>query len=209
MSSFIDFWIDADTSVLEELVDYARMLGYYILCVEDKGFEWKVIKKKGVRLVKRITIVEDSEKSLKERLRGIKVDYPVVVVKPTGIQSARLAARDGRVDAIVLDSESIHYIDKTQASMMKRSGKPLEVPINSFVKSSRRVKAMIYRRLYLFYQYGVPVIYSSCARDWNKLVHPKGVVSLIKTLISIDYRNVLLSLSDIPREVLVRNGVRV
>ncbi len=207
MKGYIDFWIQSTD--IESIADKAYVLGYNTVCIVDQGFSWRVRKVGNVVFVKKKVVVSDNEKSLKELLRGIKTSYPIVSVKPTGVSAARLAARDGRVDTVVLSPDTIDYIDKTQALMMKRYGKPLEVPINSFLKSNRRIKAMIYRRIYLFYQYSVPIIYSSSASEWNELIHPRGIVSLIKTLFEIDYRHVLLSISDIPRKILVGNGVRV
>ena len=93
--------------------------------------------------------------------------------------------------------------------MMKRHSKPLEVPVNTLFSVGDRVRAMMYRRIHLFYQYNVPVIYSSSATSWNEILHPKAIVSIVKTLAGVNGKSVLLSITDYPRALLLRNGVRV
>lgn len=208
MYGFIDLWVDIDPSILDYLADIAYSMGYNVLCLEDRGFGWKVKRYKKLLFVKRRTIEGESEKNLKEELRGIKTSYPIVSVKPLDIQAARLAARDGRVDTIVLDRDSIDFIDRTEALMMKRFGKILEVPVNSFLESTSRTKAMMYRRIHMYYYYGVPIIFSSHARDWNQLIHPRSLIEFLYTLVSIDRRYLAYSISGLCAELLSKNGVR-
>jgi len=213
MNGFIDFWINVEPDMVSHVVDIASKLGYSALCIEDKGFDWRVkrlnVGDYKIVLVKKKTLIEAGEDDLKEKLRGIKTIYPIVSVKPIGIQAARLSARDGRVDTVVLDKDTINFIDKTQARMMKEYRKILEVPLNSLLKSSRREKAMIYRRLLMFYYYGVPIIYSSGACEWNELMHPRSIIELLSSILDVDPKNIALSISSVPREILLRNGVKI
>ncbi len=208
MKGFVDLWVDIDPSLIDKVVDIAYTMGYTVLCIEDKGFNWRTKRWNKVLVVKKRTIEVAGEKNLKEKLRGIKTVYPIVSVKPLDVQAARLAARDGRVDTVVLDKDSIDYIDKTQALMMKQFRKVLEVPINVFLESSNKIRAMMYRRIHMFYYYDVPVVFSSHARDWNQLIHPRSLVELLHTLTNIDRKYLAYSLSGLCVELLSKNGVR-
>ena len=207
MSGYIDLWIKIPKD-LDRIASIAKLMGYIYVGLEDHGFKWKIKEINGVKFIKRITIEARTEKEIRERVRGIKVNYPIVAVKPLSIQVARFAARDGRIDLIVLDRDTIEYIDKTQAGMMKQFCKPLEFCINCFLKASSREKGMIYRRIRLFQYYNVPIIYSSGASHWNELIHPKGIVKLLSTLVDVPMTSIVYGLSSIPLEVIVRNNVR-
>lgn len=209
MKGFTDLWIDADGNELEKIIDIASMMGYKVLCVSRDFTRHRFVKQKNVFLVKKRVIAEAGEKNLKEKLRGVKVGYPVVAVIPLDVQAARLAARDGRVDIIVLNKDSLDNIDKTQALMMKQFMKILEVPLNDFLKYSNRVKSMIYRRIHMFYYYGIPIVYSSHAKSWNELIHPRSIVGLINSLLGVDKKLIVYSISSFIVEFLAKNGVRV
>ncbi len=198
---YIDLCVDVEKSDLGEAAKVAYELGYTALGVEDKGYSWKIKRINGITLYKRITITAEKEKELKEKLRGIKLKYPIVAVNPLGIQAARLAARDGRVDLVVLSTDSLDYIDKAQVSLMKQYGKPLELHVNSFLRMSGRARAMVYRRLNLFYRYLVPVVYSSGAKNWPQLIHPEGIVSLFSTLLELPRNSIRYSISSLPLEM--------
>ncbi|WFO76046.1 RNase P subunit p30 [Desulfurococcaceae archaeon MEX13E-LK6-19] len=208
MKGFVDLWVDIDPDLIDRVADIAYTMGYTVLCIEDKGFNWRTKRWNKVLVVKKRTIEAAGEKNLKEKLRGIKTVYPIVSVKPLDVQAARLAARDGRVDTIVLDKDSIDYIDKTQALMMKQFRKVLEVPINVFLESNNKIRAMMYRRIHMFYYYDVPVVFSSHARDWNQLIHPRSLVELLHTLTGIERKHLVYSISGLCVELLSKNGVR-
>ena len=207
MNGYVDLWVNV-SSDLDRIASIARLMGYIFIGLEDQGFKWKVREVNNVKFVKRITIEARSEKEIREKVRGIKVYYPIVAVKPLSTQVARFAARDGRVDLVVLDRDTIEYIDKIQAGMMKQFGKPLEVCINCFLKASSREKGMIFRRIRLFHYYSVPIIYSSGASRWNELIHPKGISALLSTLVDVPKASIVYGLSSIPLEILTKNGVR-
>lgn len=206
MNGYVDLWINISNG-LDKIADIIKLMGYKYVCIEDHNLKWRIKVVKNIKFVKRITIEADSEREIRERIRGIKVDYPIVAVKPLSTQVARFAARDGRVDLVVLDGDTIEYIDKIQAGMMKKFGKPLEVCINCFLKVSLRKKGMIFRRIKLFYYYGVPVVYSSGASKWYELLHPKSISALMSTLVDIPKTSILYGLSSIPLEILVKNNV--
>jgi len=206
LKGYVDLWVRVSDE-LDKIADIAWIMGYKYVGIEDHGYKWKVKVVNRVRFIKRITIEARTEKEIRERVRGIKVEYPIVAVKPLSIQVARFAARDGRIDLVVLDRDTIQYIDKTQAGMMKQYRKPLEVCINCFLKASSREKGMMFRRLRLFQHYSVPIIYSSGASSWNELIHPHGVTTLVSTLLGIPRSSVIYGLASLPLEILVRNGI--
>ncbi|MCD6487983.1 MAG: RNase P subunit p30 [Desulfurococcales archaeon] len=212
MRGFIDLWLDIEPDEVEKAIDVGHKMGYTAFGLEDHGFNWRVkkLRDKKITLVKRITLSEEKESKLKEKLRGIKLSFPIVSVKPQSIQVARFAARDGRVDTIIVDKDTAMYIDKTQVLMVKRYRKVLEIPLEEFLKANDRAKAMIYRRLLLILHYNTPFIISSRARKWNKIHHPLSIISLLTSLLDLDNKDLLLhNISGLPLEILVKNGVKV
>ena len=51
-------------------------------------------------------------------------------------------------------------------------------------------------------------MFSSGARDWNEIIHPRSMVSFLSQVFGLDRSSVIISISTVPRELLVRNGVK-
>ena len=205
MRIFIDLWINSsDTKLLRFLVK----LGYRVAASTE--IDKRVLEEEDLLLIRKTVVEASSRSELREKLRGIKNDYVIVSVKPISIDAARMAAHDSRVDTIIVDQDSLKYIDKAQMSLMKQFSKPLEIPFKTFLYASDRVKAMIYRRInYYLYYTKLPLIISSGASHWNELMEPRSTIYLFSKLFNIDEEKVLLYMTSYPREIIVRNGVSI
>ncbi len=191
----------------EKCIETYTILGYRAACIE--GLNRKIIRKNNFIAVRKSTIYSESQKSLKHDIRNEKSRSFITAVVPLSIEAARFAARDRRVDTVVLVSDSVRYIDKTEIAMLKRFSKPLEVPINTLITSPSSVKAMIIRRIDLALKYNVTIILSSWAHEWNEIPAPISYTALGSILLRIPMKDVLVMLTNYTRELMVKNGVHI
>ncbi len=204
--NYIDFGVNS--SELDKLTIVARRLGYKALLVENKEGWTSATNMNEVVLVGKKVIASLNERDLKKALSTSTSKSAVVSVKPLDVSAARLAARDSRVDAVVLDLETLNYIDGQQLSMMKRFSKPIELPLK-LILGGERALAKVVRRLIYAARLEVPVVFSSKAIDWSELYYPKSIALLLSQLLSLELEAVMSGFTTIPREILVRKGVKL
>ncbi len=191
----------------EKCIETYTILGYRAACIE--GLNHKIIRKNNFIAVRKSTIYSESQKNLKHDIRDEKSRSFIIAVVPLSIEVARFAARDGRVDMVVLIPDSVRYMDKTEIAMLKRFSKPLEVPINTLITQPSSVKAMIIRRIDLALKYNVTIILSSWAHEWNEILAPISYTALGSILLRIPMKDVLVMLTNYTRELMVKNGVHI
>ncbi|MCX8199450.1 MAG: hypothetical protein N3E36_05425 [Sulfolobales archaeon] len=203
--SYVDFGVSSIE--LDKLTLIARRLGYRALLIEDGESLVSSTRMNGVTLVKKQVITSLNEVELRKALSTTSKSI-VVSVRPLGVSAARLAARDSRVDAVVLDLETLNYIDKQQFSMMKRFSKPVELPLK-LITMGERALAKVIRRLIYAAHIEVPIVFSSKASDWSELYYPKSIALLLSQMLSLEPVVMLSGFTTIPREILVRKGVKL
>ncbi|MCS7128404.1 MAG: hypothetical protein RMI83_03925 [Desulfurococcaceae archaeon] len=203
--SYVDFGVSSIE--LDKLTLIARRLGYRALLIEDGESLVSSTRMNGVTLVKKQVITSLNEVELRKALSTTSKSI-VVSVRPLGVSAARLAARDSRVDAVVLDLETLNYIDKQQFSMMKRFSKPVELPLK-LITMGERALAKVIRRLIYAAHIEVPIVFSSKASDWSELYYPKSIALLLSQMLSLEPVVMLSGFITIPREILVRKGVKL
>ncbi|ABN69954.1 RNase P subunit p30 [Staphylothermus marinus F1] len=201
---FIDLWIK---EINEEIIYFLEKLDFIGVAVEELNTRYKKID--DLVIVKKVVISADKRSELRKHLQGIKNRAVIVSVKPLSVEAARMAAHDGRVDTIIIDEDSLYYIDKAQINMMKQFSKPLEFPLNDFLKASRKYQSMIYRRINLALQRNIPLIMSSHATKASELLNPVGATYLSKILFNINVKQALIYLTSYPRELIIANGVKI
>jgi ribonuclease P/MRP protein subunit RPP1 len=201
---FIDLWVKG---INEKIIDYLIKLGYKAVAIEELSS--KVKRFNELIAVNKVVVEAETKKELRRKLQGIKTRAIIVSVKPFGIEAARMAAHDGRVDTIIIDKDTLYYIDRQQINMMKHYVKPLELPLNNYLGIDDKLRAMIYRRINLYLRKKMPLLISSGASYWYELLVPRSAVIMLKILFGISVRNGLLFMSNYPLEILVANGVRV
>lgn len=206
-----DLWVRIeDKDVLAELVNIAKRLGYTVLgveCLSNSSDCNQIIKEssehfKDVRLLKRITIVSSNELEVKRNLRGIKLKYDIVAVKPLSYQVARLAARDGRIDLVVADKESLRFIDLSEIRLLEKSRGAIEIPLNHLLVLNEILLSRLIRRLRLIIKYDAPLILSSGAKSPYELWHPLHVVGLM-TIFGLPESKAWEALTTIPKNLVI------
>ncbi len=169
----------SNSNEFSKLLLWLKKFGYYVIAVE--GLKEKPLQVKGIRILKRITIEATSEGEAKRKLRGIKQRYDIVALKPKSYGVARLAARDGRVDLIPIDENTLRYVDLSEIRLLEKSRGAFELVLSTIYLNrynTRFIKAL-QSKLMLLTRYDVPLVVTSGASNVYELWHPKHVIGLL------------------------------
>ncbi len=186
----IDMWIKPkDYEDLAEILRIANRIGFKILVVEVEDKE--LVKKLDslgreykIKILKRKTIVAEKEEELRRSLRGIKKLYEIVAVKPLSYPVARFAARDGRVDLVVIDNDSIRYFDLSEIRLLEQFYGALELPLNHIIThaGNARFLTRLVNKVRLIVRYDPPIIASSAATTVYNLWHPLQMIGFLSLI---------------------------
>lgn len=204
LRGYIDLWLrDFDEEMYKTLVN----LGFKAVAVEDYYTATKRLPE--LIVIRKKIISAESRKELRDKLRGIKSENIIVSVRPLGVEAARMAAHDRRVDTIIMDDETLYYIDKAQLNLMKDFNKPLEICVTKLLCFSPKKKAMIYRRINFAIRRKIHLVLVSCASSWNHVLTPISLVYFFSLFANIPLRKVLEAITSTPHAILARNGVKI
>lgn len=204
MRVYIDFWVKRlDSKMLKIL----RELGYRVVLCENLV---ELSEDKDVSVVNKGVVESSSRADLLNKLKGIKSKGVVVSVKPLSLEAARTAAHDTRVDTLIIDSANVKFMDKHQFNLLKQFSKPIEFPLNHWLKLPLAKRTAVFQRLVVFiHRYKLPFIVSSGANAWHEVFEPRSIVHYLSNLFGAPRGLVLLSLTSYPKEILVKNGFKV
>ena len=169
----------SNSNEFSKLLLWLKKFGYHVIAVE--GLKEKPLQVKGIRILKRITIEATSEGEAKRKLRGIKQRYDIVALKPKSYGVARLAARDGRVDLIPIDEDTLRYVDLSEIRLLEKSRGAFELVLSTIYLNrynTRFIKAL-QSKLMLLTRYDAPLVVTSGASNVYELWHPKHVIGLL------------------------------
>ncbi len=204
INDFIDLFVeDPNDKVLRLL----KHFGYRAI-VTDKARD-KIQRVNGIVIVKGLLLSSKDEKSLRARLKGVKEEYSIVLIEPLSTAAARFAAHDSRVDGIALTCRNTLYMDPGQAGMMKQYSKPLILPLKDLIKCPYRIVSRIFRRIILFRSKDINVIPVSRSSETGDVMNPTTTPLFLSYLFGLNKGYWLYSISNAPREILVKNGVKI
>ncbi len=169
----------SNSNEFSKLLLWLKKFGYYVIAVE--GLKEKPLQVKGIRILRRITIEATSEGEAKRKLRGIKQRYDIVALKPKSYGVARLAARDGRVDLIPIDEDTLRYVDLSEIRLLEKSRGAFELVLSTMYlnrHNTRFIKAL-QSKLMLLTRYDAPLVVTSGASNVYELWHPEHVIGLL------------------------------
>lgn len=179
-------------------------MGYYVAVIEGAGRNVC----RDMSVYEKRVIEAFSRKELLDKLRSIDWGRSVVSVKPRSVESARVAARDSRVDTIIVDEISAKFMDKHQFNLMKQFVKPLEFSLNNWLRMSLKNRTLVYRALFIYtHRYKLPIIASSGASSWNEAIHPRSIIDFLTRLLNVPPMLSTMSVTAHPRDILVRKKV--
>lgn len=141
---FVDLWVrlpagEEGLKMLETL----KWLGFSAAASEfqGKGEEWGELKSKaeelGLGLYRKLVLEPGSRKELLRELRANRGRYEVISVLCKDLETALVAARDGRVDTILIPLPPGYRIDRGVAALLKNR---VEIPFKWFLESEGREK---------------------------------------------------------------------
>ncbi len=161
----------------------------------------EVFKSYGIEALTRITIEASSRRELLQAIRAARRRFDILAVKPRTGETARLAARDGRVDLVVLEPGMARYMDRSEALLLRQGGGMIEIQLASVMSlSPRRLRGfMIIARRAAVYE--APFTVSSCATSLWELWHPQAVRSLLVS-VGVPEHIAKLALTVYPRRLL-------
>jgi len=170
----------------------------------------KYAKAYKIDYVMRADIVSGNLRYIKRKAEFYRKKVELITVIPLNISTARLAARDSRIDIINFE-RFWDFLDTRQAKMMKRNEKILEVSINSVIKASIRQKTILFKKMYkaltIASRYDIPIIVSSGARNIYEMRDPRTLASFLYLfeINTLQYKVV----SEIPVNLIEKNRERL
>ncbi|MCS7132938.1 MAG: hypothetical protein NZ918_04400, partial [Aigarchaeota archaeon] len=186
MRRFIDFWIKAET--LEEsitIIKSIRKLGFTSLVMElgeDVADNLEELKSRtreyGVSIYRKLVLKPERRRDLLESLREHRGKFEVVTVLCENLETALVAARDSRVDTLVIPPKPKFRFDKGVAALIKNR---IELPFiyflehgEAFLETSMKIMEILGRK--------IEIVVSSGASNELDLRGPRELASLLEVL---------------------------
>jgi len=162
---------------------------------------------KGLKIVKRVIIdVEDKSEAL-SMIRKFRYKVQLISVKCNSLGLARFAARDRRVDILMLPkSFQLKFADKSEVRLALQGNTAVEISLKELIHSKNLSKILaLYQRICLFARkVGVPIIISSGATNVYEMRSPHDMLS-IALLLDIPLHYAQHCVSTFPVEIIERN----
>ncbi len=212
MRRYIDFWIkgeDYETAI--GLLEEIKELGFSGAVMELKDvllerFDElrKASEEIGVKIHRKLVIAPKSRKELLSILRNNRGRFEVITVICKNLEVALVAARDSRVDSLIIPPRPRFRIDKGVASLLRNR---VELPFSFFLKDKQ---AFLEIALNIVKAFGekVELIVSSGASDKLGLRGPSSLASLLQVL-GYDREKALDSVSKVPEMILETNLLKL
>ncbi len=212
MRHFIDFWIKAETAdKAVALLKVVRKLGFAGAVVEpgesiaDDFEELKARAREcGVSIYRKLVLKPDGRRDLLKSLRENRGKFEIITVLCENLETALVAARDSRVDTLIIPPRPRFRFDKGVAALIKNR---VELPFTyfledgeAFLETALKVVEVLGRK--------IEIIVSSGASDELDLRGPRELASLLEVL-GYDQQEALNSVSKVPEKVLETNLIKL
>jgi len=212
MRRFIDFWIKGQSlDQALSLLKVLKKLGFSGAVLElqeeliEKFDELKLrANELGISLYRKLIVKPEGRRDLLKTLRGNRGRFEVITVICENLETALVAARDSRVDSLIIPPRPRFRIDKGVASLIKNR---VELPFKFFLEDKQ---AFLETALNVIKFLGrkVDLIISSGAEDEYDLRNPRELAALLQVL-GYDQEKALDSVSKIPEQILEENMLKL
>ncbi|AEM38695.1 RNase P subunit p30 [Pyrolobus fumarii 1A] len=149
---------------------------------DDWGFVRRVFEDAGLTVLRRVTIeVRKAGDVPRVASEARKKGYDIVAVLPLSDEAARYAARDERVDLVVVRPGMARLVDSSQAGLHRMGGGAVELQVTPLLsqKQGFRTLMVVSRRAVA---YSVPLVVSSCATTMWEFIPPRSIEALLSAL---------------------------
>jgi len=212
MRRYVDFWIrgeDYNSSL--ELLKSLKRLGFSDAVIELRDDLLEKVddlrragEELGINVHRKLVVAPKSRKDLLRALRNNRGKFEVITVLCENLEVALVAARDSRVDSLIIPPKPKFRFDKGVAATIKNC---IELPFNQYLSDKR---AFLETALGLVETLGrrVELIVSSSASNTLELRGPLELASLPRVL-GYPQEKALNSVSTTPRGILKRNLLKL
>ncbi|MDW7985750.1 MAG: RNase P subunit p30 family protein [Nitrososphaerota archaeon] len=209
---YIDFWINIVEDIdLSEIMARIRELGFSSIAVsiidESKLEEIERIGRDfEINVYRKIVLEPDDKSTLLRELRTCRGRYEVVSVICRNLEVALTAARDNRVDTLIIPPDKRFRIDRGVAAIIKNC---IEIPFKWFLdKSVRRDFLRVTDEIVEHLARKVDLIISSSASKISELRTPYEMISLLH-IFGFNKESALNSVSTTPLKIIESNLVKL
>ncbi len=177
---FIDFWVHLNPENSPEILAKLRELGFHAAVAEFEGSSeefretLRQAESMGLMLYRKLVIRVSGRRPLLSTLRENRGKYEVVSVFCEDLETALVAARDNRVDTIIIPPEPEYRFDKGVASLLRNR---VEVPFKLLIEDLEN-SLKTYREVFNILARKTGVIVSSGASSTQGLRTPWQLLSL-------------------------------
>ncbi|MCE4614874.1 MAG: hypothetical protein F7B60_05050 [Desulfurococcales archaeon] len=198
----MNFYVDLSVTPehcesLTSICTKARSLGFKLIGINASLLKKCDIIGNDLTLIPRIVLEDTGVKDLRNKSRDLNGLVVVIVDKLT---SLRHVPSIKNIDVIRINPEMAKYIDKSQARLLSRTVKLLELPLPAFTSSKNNLYrfAIAIRRMHA---YDIPYTLVSDAKNKHELWHPKMMKGLLE-LLGIPEPYSLMPITSFPLRVL-------
>jgi RNase P/RNase MRP subunit p30 len=179
LNSYVDLSVKPyDCMALKSICKKAKSLGYRVIGVDASLLKKCNIECGDLSILPRTVLEDTSIKDLRRKSRGLD---SLVVVNVNKLTSLRHIPSIKTIDIIRINAEMAKHIDRSQAKLLSRNIKLLELSLPLFTSSKNNLYrfAIAVRRMHA---YDIPYALVSDARNTYELWHPKMVKGLLELL---------------------------
>lgn len=209
---YIDFWINlTDELDLSEMISEIKELGFKSVVVssvdENRLEEFKKLSESfKIEVYRKLILEPENRLTLLKNLRAYRGEYEVISVICSNLEIALTAARDSRVDSLILPPNKRFRIDKGVAALISNS---VELPFKWLIdETSRREFIRVANEIVNYLSKKTSIIVSSGASKPFELRSPHELASLLQVL-GLDRSSALDAVSIIPRKIIEANLVKL
>ncbi len=209
MRAYYDLCVSPRSSgEAREMARLLKAMGFRGVAVEGGGACMEEFRLEGLEAYSRVTIRASTGAEVAAKARQARARFDIVAVKPASAEAARTAARDPRVDLVVLPPSMARYMDRSEARLLEQGGGCIELRL-SYVLSGgdprRRLRGLmiIARRAAAC---DACLVVTSNARDRWGLWSPYTAAALL-TSMGIPWMHAVSSLTVNPASILRLRGV--
>lgn len=212
MRRYVDFWvIGEERERAVELLRALARLGYSDAVMELKGDlagsfgELRdAAAEAGVKLHRKLVLKPNSRKELLQELRKNRGKFEVITVICENLEVALVAARDSRVDSLIIPPKSGFRIDKGVASTIRNC---IELPFSWYLANRQSSLEAALRMIQILGR-KVGVIVSSASSSALLLRGPIELASL-PWVLGYPQERALDTVSKTPSQIIERNLLKL
>ena len=213
---FVQSSLSGGESTVEQLVDFAKKLGYagIAFCDNFQGVEKLSELKSRVSEVKSdvevytgVNIIAQNVNEMKEIISKVRDKVHVVVVSGGDYSINRAACDDSRIDVLMHPElgRSDSGLDEPCLQAATQNNVAIGVSFREILYNFRKSRSYISRNLMLCNNFRTSMVICSCAQNVWSMRNPREFVSMLNVL-GLDIGKAFASVTSVPQSIFERNS---